>query len=193
MISFIGRILNVAKDYKARLYVAAICSFIKAVLSKAPIVVTFLLIKEFVDGTITGASCLYAGFLMIASIILQCIFQNISDRLQSGAGFEIFADMRLALGEHLRKMPMGFFTEGNIGRISSVLSTDMNFIEENLMMLLADIMSYLFSAIIFVIFMFFFNYKLGLISLLITLIVFLQVLLQILDIPELLLLLMVMI
>ena len=43
----------------------------------------------------------------------------------------IFADMRMKLGEHLRRLPMGFFTEGNIGRISSVLSTDMVFIEEN--------------------------------------------------------------
>ena len=30
----------------------------------------------------------------------------------------IFADMRMELGEHLRRLPMGFFTEGNIGRIA---------------------------------------------------------------------------
>ena len=59
----------------------------------------------------------------------------------------IFADMRMKLGAHLRRLPMGFFTEGNIGRISSVLSTDMVFIEENCMMVLADVMSYLFSQV----------------------------------------------
>ena len=63
---------------------------------------------------------------------------------------------------------MGFFTEGNIGRISSVLSTDMVFIEENLMMVLADLMSYLFSAAIFVIFMFLFDWRIGLASLIVT-------------------------
>ena len=45
----------------------------------------------------------------------------------------VFADLRMELGRHLRRLPMGYFTEGNIGKISSVLSTDMVFIEENCM------------------------------------------------------------
>ena len=89
-------------------------------------------------------------------------------RMQSGAGFEMLADLRGQLGAHLRRMPMGFFTEGNIGRISSVLSTDMVFIEENLMMTLADLMSYLFSAAIFILFMFAFDFRLGLGALAVT-------------------------
>ena len=36
----------------------------------------------------------------------------------------MFADKRMELGSHLRKLPMGYFTSGNIGKISSVLSTD---------------------------------------------------------------------
>ena len=67
---------------------------------------------------------------------------------------------------------MGYFTEGNIGKISSVLSTDMLFIEENLMMVLGDIMSYVFSAVIFVIMMFGFNVWMGLLSLVVTLIMY---------------------
>ena len=172
MIALIGRILKVAENYRGRIYWAALCSFLKAFLSKMPIMVTFLLIGGFLDGSITPRNCLLAGIAILLSVMLQCVFQNIADRLQSAAGFEIFADLRLKLGEHLRKMPMGFFTEGNIGRISSVLSTDMNFIEENLMMLLADLMSYLFSAAIFVLFMFFFDWRLGLLSLLVSGIVF---------------------
>lgn len=39
---------------------------------------------------------------------------------------------------------MGYFTEGNIGKISSVLSTDMLFIEENVMAKIANILSYAF-------------------------------------------------
>lgn len=172
MIAFISRILKVAQDLRRRIYGAAVCSFLKALLGKAPIVVMFFLIMGFLNNTVTNMSCLWAGIAIVTCIALQCMFQNIADRLQSAAGFEIFADMRLKLGEHLRKMPMGFFTEGNIGRISSVLSTDMNFIEENLMMVLADLMSYIFSAVIFILFLFVFDWRLGLLGLLITSIVF---------------------
>ena len=62
---------------------------------------------------------------------------------------------------HRRKLPMGYFTEGNIGKISSVLSTDMVFIEENCMTVIADMMSYIFAEIIMIIFMFYFKYLVG--------------------------------
>lgn len=102
---------------------------------------------------------------MVITIALQMIFHHMSDRLQSAAGYLLFADKRMELGEHLRKLPMGYFTEGNIGKISSVLATDMIFIEENIMMKLANIMTYLFSSVILIVFMFFLNIPLGFIAL----------------------------
>ena len=60
---------------------------------------------------------------------------------------------------------MGYFTEGNIGKISSVLSSDMVFIEENCMTVLADMMSYIFAEAIMVIFLLFFNVWIGLAAL----------------------------
>ena len=62
----------------------------------------------------------------------------------------------------LRKLPMGYFTEGNIGKISSVLSTDMVFIEENCMTALADMMSYIFAEAIMLAFLFVIHPWLGL-------------------------------
>ena len=58
-----------------------------------------------------------------------------------GQGYLLFADKRMELGEHLKKLPMGYFTEGILGKISSVLSTDMLFIEENVMQKIANIMT----------------------------------------------------
>ena len=60
---------------------------------------------------------------------------------------------------------MGYFTEGNIGKISSVLSSDMVFIEENCMTVLADMISYIFAEAIMVIFLLFFNIWIGLAAL----------------------------
>ena len=85
----------------------------------------------------------------------------------------VFSDMRMELGAHLRRMPMGYFTEGNIGKISSVLSTDMVFIEENCMTVLADMMSYIFAEAIMLVFLFFFNIWIGLAGLAILLVILL--------------------
>lgn len=168
MIGMIKRILDVSGKYKGRIYGAMVLSFFKGMLMKVPAIATFLIVSAFIEGALTNKACIYAAIALVGSVAVQALFQNIADRLQSAAGYMIFADMRMKLGEHLRRMPMGFFTEGNIGRISSVLSTDMVFIEENCMAVLADMMSYLFSQIIMIVFMFFFDWRLGSASLAVT-------------------------
>lgn len=167
MIALIKRILEVSGKYKSRIQWAFLFSFLKSLFAKAPIGLAFFAFSAFLDGTADGKLCLWIGAGMAASVILQIICQHTADRLQSAAGFMIFADKRIKLGEHLRKMPMGYFTEGNIGKISSVLSTDMVFIEENCMTALADMMSYIFAEGIMLAFLMAFNVWLGLVAVLI--------------------------
>ncbi|MCR4756684.1 MAG: ABC transporter ATP-binding protein/permease [Butyrivibrio sp.] len=172
MIGAIKRIIDASGKYKGRIRFAFIFSFLKTVLQNAAIILTVLMVSEFFEGTLVARSFVKYGVSLFVCVILQALFIHISDRLQSAAGFMLMADMRVNLGEHLRRLPMGYFTAGNIGKISSVLSTDMVFIEENSMMTLADTMSYLFSAAIFTIFMLVFNPVLGVVSLVGTIVLF---------------------
>lgn len=160
-------------QYKRRIQAAFVFSFLKSVLAKASIGIAFLVLSAFYRGTMTAEMCLAAGAGMITCVLLQVIFQHAADRLQSAAGFMVLADKRMELGRHLRKMPMGYFTEGNIGKISSVLSTDMVFIEENSMTALADMMSYIFAEAIMIMFLLFFNVWLGIAGILIILLILL--------------------
>ena len=167
MIKLMKRILAVSGKYKRRIQLAFVFSFLKSLLAKAPIMLAFLALAGFYEGTLAAVACLWYGIAMAACVLLQVVFHHIADRLQSAAGFMVFSDMRMELGAHLRRMPMGYFTEGNIGKISSVLSSDMVFIEENCMTVLADMMSYIFAEAIMVIFLLFFNLWIGLAALVI--------------------------
>lgn len=160
----IYRILRLAGKYKSRIQLAFVFAVLKAITSKLPIVLAFYVLKEFYEDSLTGKDCLRVGIALGIIVVLQALFQYICDRLQSSAGFMIFADKRIELGNHLRKMPMGYFTEGNIGKISSVLSTDMIFIEEVSMTAIAEMMSAVLTAAILNIFMFVFDVKLGLLT-----------------------------
>ena len=130
MFALISRILNLSGRYKSRIQAAFLCAFVESILSKMPIFMAFIVFAGFADNTLTGKTCLFVGLGLLAVVVVQTVVHYLSDRLQSAAGFMIFADKRMELGNHLRKMPMGYFTSGNIGKISSVLSTDMVFIEE---------------------------------------------------------------
>ena len=88
---------------------------------------------------------------MAVCLALQALCTYASDRLQASAGYLIMADKRMELGAHLRRMPMGYFTEGTIGKISSVLSTDMVFIEETVTPAIADLMGHMFTQAIMLI------------------------------------------
>ena len=165
MIKLMKRILAVSGKYKRRIQLAFVFSFLKSLLAKAPIMLAFLALAGFYEGTLAAVDCLLYGIATAACVLLQVVFHHIADRLQSAAGFMVFSDMRMELGAHLRRMPMGYFTEGNIGKINSVLSSDMVFIEENCMTVLADMMSYIFAEAIMVIFLLFFNLWIGLAAL----------------------------
>ena len=153
MIGLMRRIVAVAGPYRGRIRLAFVFSFLHALLSKAPIGLAFFALCAFARGGVTPALCLWLWLGLAAGVLLQCLFQNIADRLQAAAGYMVFADLRMRLGEHLRRMPMGYFTAGHIGKISSVLSTDMVFIEENCMHDIAGMMSDLFAQIILVAFL----------------------------------------
>ncbi len=161
------RLINNTGKYKGRIRASYITAFFKGIMLKAPLVLCFLCISWFMQGQMDVSKCILLGIAVLASVILQALFEHLSNVLQSAAGYMVFADMRLRLGDHLRKLPMGYFTEGNMGKISSVLATDMVFIEENCMGVLSELVSFIISQGIMVIMMFVMDLRLGLLSLMI--------------------------
>jgi len=169
MLALFSRILKLSGKYKSRIQGAFLCAFIESILAKMPVFLAFLVLSGFYQKTLTGADCLHIGIGLAAVVVAQAVVHYLCDRLQSAAGYMIFTDKRMELGGHLRKLPMGYFTSGNIGKISSVLSTDMVFIEEAAMSTLGNMMSYMLSALILLVFMFFLDWRLGLIAAIVTL------------------------
>ena len=95
MIQLMKRILAVSGRYKGRIQIAFIFSFLKSLLAKAPIMLAFLALAGFYEGTITAGDCLRYGVAMAVCVLLQVLFHHIADRLQSAAGFLVFSDMRM--------------------------------------------------------------------------------------------------
>ncbi|MCR5829099.1 MAG: ABC transporter ATP-binding protein/permease [Lachnospiraceae bacterium] len=165
MIKMIHRIVEAAGKIKYRIRLAYLFCFIKGLLMKAPIIVAFLVIKAFFEGDATADLFWKSAIAMGLVFLIQIIAQYIADRLQSATGFEMFADMRLKIGEHLKNLPMGYYTEGNIGKVSSILTTDMSMVEEVCMSQIAQLMTYVFAEAIMVAFLFIFDYRLGFVGL----------------------------
>ena len=165
MISMMHRLVGFCGKYKVPIRISYLPGFLKGIVMKSPLMASFFLACDFMAGRMTKKSCLIYGLIILACVILQAVMQNITDRLQSATGFKVFADKRMEMGDRFRKLTMGYFTEGNIGKVSSVLATDMNFIEENCMMVLEELVGLMISQGLMIAFMFFLSWQLGLTAL----------------------------
>jgi len=165
MIQMMHRLVNSCGKYKTSIRASYIPGFFKGMFMKAPLMLCFVMVSAFMTGTATKKLCWISGAILLFCVLAQALLQNVSDRLQSAAGFKVFADKRMELGDHFRKLSMGYFTDGNIGKVSSVLSTDMNFIEENCMMVLEMLVGFLISQGLMICFMFYLHWQLGLLAL----------------------------
>lgn len=162
MLRMVHRILRFCDRKNAfRIRIAYIFSFLKSFAQNAPIMAAVFFIRSLIENRATVSTCCMMAGLLLIFMALGAVFQNISDRLQSSAGYKVFAGKRIEFAAHLRRLPMGYFTEGNIGRISSILSEDMVFVEENSMSIIAEVISGLFSQIVVTIFLFVLDPLLG--------------------------------
>ena len=168
MLKILHRLIGITGRYKTRIRASYITSFIKGIMMKAPLILCYFVISLFMQGQMDERKCLYFGIATVASVVIEAVFEHITNVLQSATGYKVFADMRMRLGDHLRKLPMGYFTEGNIGKISAVLSTDMVFIEENCMGVLSELVSFIISQGLMLIMMFVMDIRLGLLAALVT-------------------------
>ncbi len=172
MIQMVHRILRFCDRKNARsIRLAYIFSFLKSFVQNAPIMIGMFVIKELMENRATTTTCIISAAVLFLFFVLTTIFGHMSDRLQSSSGYKVFADKRIEFAKHLRMLPMGYFTEGNIGRISSILSEDMVFVEENSMSIIAEVISGFFSQFVITVFMFVLNPILGIIMLIVSVLV----------------------
>ena len=161
MLKILHRIVCMTGKYSSRIRASYITSFIKGIMMKAPLIFSFMAISLFMKGQMQEKICLYLGIGLVLCIAVEAVFEHITNVLQSATGYEVFADMRMRLGDHLRNLPMGYFTEGNMGKISTVLCTDMVFIEECCMGVLSELVTFMISQGLMTLMMFVMDIRLG--------------------------------
>ena len=169
MLKILHRIVCMTGKYRSRIRASYITSFIKGIMMKAPLIFSFIAISLFMKGQMQEKICLYLGIGLVLCIAVEAVFEHITNVLQSATGYEVFADMRMRLGDHLRKLPMGYFTEGNMGKISTVLCTDMVFIEECCMSVLSELVTFMISQGLMTLMMFVMDIRLGISALVVVL------------------------
>lgn len=166
MLSIIKRLLNLAGEYAGRIKIAFVISILEGIFSKVPFILVLYVLIKMVDGNVTIRDAWVVGISIFASVILTALSRRLVDNFQSGTGYEILAKERMKIGDRLKRFPMGYFSEGNIGNVTAIVTSDLVFIEEHAMHTLSKIVTGYISAIIGAIMLTAIDYRTGIISIL---------------------------
>ena len=111
----IARVLKLSGRYKGRIQGAFVFSVLNVIFSKMPICYAMITVYWLSQGQMTVRMAGGIAVAMVVTLVLQMLCQHASDRLQSGAGICFLQINCLALGDHLKRLPMGYFSAGTLG------------------------------------------------------------------------------
>ncbi len=164
MLNIVRRILALAGEYAGKIKTAFVISIFEEIFAVMPILLILYVLIKIVSGSITVQDVWIVGIGIVMSVILRAVSKRLIDGFQSGTGYEIFARERMNIGDKLKRFPMGHFSEGNIGNITAVVTSDLVFIEEHAMLTLSQVFTGYLSMVIGVIMLTVLDYRIGIIS-----------------------------
>ena len=141
MFDLLKKIYAIAGKQSKRITVMFICDVLKSMFEGCTLGALgyFLLTLSravFQGQPVTNAHIITVFCIMLASIIGKIIFGYISDRNKNIASYTLGAENRLAIGDKLKNVHMGYFSESRLGDVSGALTTVITDVETIDMMIL---------------------------------------------------------
>lgn len=163
MLKTIKRILDLCGSYRSRLIAGIVCSLIYSVCTACSIfaILNILLnIRELTNDHIRNSI-----WILLVSIVGKCIMKYLISIYMSANGYNVFCEKRMEIGDRMKRAPMGFFSEQNLGMINTALSSATTELENFSMVAVENMVGGIIQAVCVMIVLLFFNWKVALLSL----------------------------
>ena len=168
MISVFKKIIRFAEKERANIRKSIIAGFMNAVFNALQFAAIYYVLVKIFDTTNgktieTKDIAVTLGILLV-SLAGKMITKYLSQLQQTHAGYFMAADKRIEVGEKLKKVPMGFFSDFSLGKLTTLSTTTLSLIEAQVPLLLVLMLGGLLNTSIFILSLFFFNVRIGLIA-----------------------------
>ena len=130
MFKVFKRVYKLSEKYKKQINISIVLQFLDSSLAFVPVGVVMMFFQRYLDKSIDPSFAMTAFFIMLAGIVVRTLVRYYIDKHQFSTLYRIFADERINIANHLKQVNMGFFTDDNIGSISTTLTNGITFIEE---------------------------------------------------------------
>lgn len=163
MLSALKKIIDFSGDEKKNVYRSIFVSFLFAVFHMLQISAIYVVVKAFAQKNMTMTPAWIALGLLVISIVGRSATNYFSQLQQCHASYFMVANKRVSIGEILKKIPMGFFNENNVGEVVGISTTVLEDVENTAAMVMVNTLSGFINTIIFTLMILVFEWRIGLI------------------------------
>ena len=121
MLKMINRILQIAGKSKHRIILGIVFNILKS-FAMALMLLAVFIVFEHMDN-LMPAVIYQALWVLLGSIAGRFLFEWLGNITMSAQGFDMFRDYRLAVGDKMKRAPMGYFSEQRLGTIQTILTS----------------------------------------------------------------------
>lgn len=168
--SGIARLLELTHEKKGLLILASIFSVLATFMMAVPFVSVYFVVREILNHaqdirTADTDWMILWGWLALGSLIIGIVMLYISIMCSHISAFRILYQLRVALAEHLAKLPMGYHTNQTTGTIKKTLEVSVEKVENFVAHQLPDLVSAIVMPIIMITVMFILDWRMALAAL----------------------------
>ena len=174
MISVFKKIWLFSGKERNNLTRSIVAAFFHAAFNAFQFVAIYYMLKCLFKQNVVQKDIIIVLVVLIISLIGKIITQNVSQMNQTHAGYFMAANKRIELGEKIKRVPMGFFNNFSLGKLTTLATTNLTQIESWIPVLLVNVLGGFLNTFIFVLSIFIINFEIGFVAL-IGMIVFLFV------------------
>lgn len=134
MFKTVKRIIDWCGEFKGRLYAGFVVSFFSHLFTELPIMLAAytigLLLQSAMDGTPFDTGGVWKSLvLMLVLVFFRFLFDYLRARFQEAISYELVARDRLAVGDALKRVSLGYFQQVSTGNILNSLTTGLGTLE----------------------------------------------------------------
>ncbi|MBQ6806852.1 MAG: ABC transporter ATP-binding protein [Lachnospiraceae bacterium] len=149
MIGALKKIWQFAGKETVNINKSVVFCLIHAICNMFQIGAIYVIVQALIQGETGMKPAVMAFIFMAINCIGGAIIKNFSQLEQTHAGYFMVADKRVAIGNKLKSIPMGYFNENNLGEITGVTTTVLDNVENMAPVILVNILSGFINALVF--------------------------------------------
>ncbi|MBQ7246126.1 MAG: ABC transporter ATP-binding protein [Firmicutes bacterium] len=153
------------EENKRKFHMSVFLGVLEAVFTGMRIPAAYVAIKALLNNTLDNKTILLVAGIMLFCTLCKTIVNRHSQMLQTEGGYNTCSGKRIEIGEHLRYLPMGYFNDTSLGHITSVTTNVMEQLADIATRAIIMILQGGISTIVMALFLFMFDYRMGLIGL----------------------------